>query len=420
MPANIAWTQFQMQAGQGASATPVTITATLNGASASGQLTVGESALKSLTISPSTINGGATPGAIVMLTGQAPAGGATVQLSSDSPAVNPPASVFVSPGSFSVSFPLPTSAVTANTTATITASWNGATTQGRVTLTPQPAPTSLTLSPTSVVGTGGSSFGRVTIASAQTTDTTFQLTSSHPAIAQVNNAMTIPAGTTAGGFNVFTTQVTAPTVVTISVTGGGVTQSAQLTVNPDSTSTSPTPSAVTVSPSTVTDGSPSQGTVTLSGAAPAGGLTVSFASSGSAASVPASVIVAQGATSATFAIATSAVTTSTAIVITASAGGVSRSASLTVAPQARQTQTATATLTASGRSGERVTSSPAGLSVAVGSTGSASFATGTSITLTVSNGREAIWSGACSSSGAKRKSCTFTLTANASVAANVQ
>jgi hypothetical protein len=30
MPANIAWTQFQMQAGQVASTTPVTITATLN------------------------------------------------------------------------------------------------------------------------------------------------------------------------------------------------------------------------------------------------------------------------------------------------------------------------------------------------------------------------------------------------------
>src|SRR5262249_36407530 len=53
MPANIAWTQFQMQAGQVASATPVTITASLNGASASGQLTVGDSALNSLTITPS-------------------------------------------------------------------------------------------------------------------------------------------------------------------------------------------------------------------------------------------------------------------------------------------------------------------------------------------------------------------------------
>ena len=67
-----------------------------------------------------------------------------------------------------------------------------------------------------------------------------------------------------------------------------------------------------------------------------------------------------------------------------------------------------------------MTSSPAGISVNVGRSGSASFTTGTSITLSVSNGRDAIWSGACSSGGNKRKTCTFTLNGNASVSANVQ
>ena len=83
-------------------------------------------------------------------------------------------------------------------------------------------------------------------------------------------------------------------------------------------------------------------------------------------------------------------------------------------------QTATLTVTATGRSGERVTSNPAGINVAVGSTGAASFNTGTSITLSVSNGREAIWSGACSSGGNRRRTCTFTLAASASVTANVR
>jgi hypothetical protein len=86
----------------------------------------------------------------------------------------------------------------------------------------------------------------------------------------------------------------------------------------------------------------------------------------------------------------------------------------------QQTATATLMVTASGRSGERVVSSPSGINVAVGSTGSASFAAGTSITLSVSNGRDAIWSGACSSGGNKTRTCTFTLNANASVGANVQ
>src|SRR4030095_10812301 len=105
MPANVAWTQFQMQAGQATSATASTSTASLNGKAASGTLTVQPTALKTLTISPSSITGGAQPGAIVMLTGQAPHGGAIVALSSDSAAVAPPSSVFVDAGSFSVSFP---------------------------------------------------------------------------------------------------------------------------------------------------------------------------------------------------------------------------------------------------------------------------------------------------------------------------
>ena len=83
-------------------------------------------------------------------------------------------------------------------------------------------------------------------------------------------------------------------------------------------------------------------------------------------------------------------------------------------------QTATLAVTATGRGGERVSSSPAGISVATGSSGSATFAIGTSITLSVTNGRSTIWSGACSSGGNKTPTCTFTLNGAASVTANVQ
>ena len=427
MPANIAWTQFQMQAGQVASATPVTITATLNGKSASGNLTVAPTALKSLSISPSTINGGAQAGAIVMLSGQAPAGGASVTLASNSAAVSPPPSVFVNPGSFSVSFPLQTNSVTANTSAVVTASWNGTSVQAPVTVTPQPAPASLTLDPTSTVGTGGSSFGRVTVASAQPTDTIFQLTSSHPAIAQVNNSVMVPAGAIAGGFNVFTTQVTTQTVVTISVTGGGVTKSATLTVTPDAAPPPPpaaTLSAFSVSPTSVVGGASATGTVTLASAAPAGGTVVSLSSNQpGAASVPASVTVTAGATKATFAITTFA-SAGTTVQLAATLGSTTLFAALGVtqgsAPPPPSSGTATLTVTASGRSGERITSTPAGINVTVGSSGSASFTTGTSITLKDANGRDVVWSGACSSGGNETKSCTFTLNANASVTANVQ
>jgi hypothetical protein len=86
----------------------------------------------------------------------------------------------------------------------------------------------------------------------------------------------------------------------------------------------------------------------------------------------------------------------------------------------KRLQAATLTVTATGRSGERVLSSPSGISVQVGTAGSATFNTGTSIMLSVTNGRDAIWSGACSSGGEKRRTCTFTLNGKAAVTANVQ
>jgi hypothetical protein len=177
-------------------------------------------------------------------------------------------------------------------------------------------------------------------------------------------------------------------------------------------------SAVSVSPTSVTGGDESTGTVTLTSAAPAGGAVVSLSSSDTgAAGVPAGVTIAAGATGATFTVTTSSVGAATPVTITATYDGVTRTAALTVNPPS---QAATLTVTATGRSGESVSSSPAGISVNVGSTGSASFAVGTSITLTISDGRDAVWSGACSSGGEKEKTCTFTLNGNASVTANVQ
>lgn len=157
--------------------------------------------------------------------------------------------------------------------------------------------------------------------------------------------------------------------------------------------------------------------MTLTSAAPSGGAVVSLSSNAAAATVPASVTVAAGASSATFTATTASVTASTSATISAVLAGVTRTATLTVNPPSTNV---TLTVTASGRSGERVISSPAGINVAVGSSQSTGFATGSSITLSVSNGRDAIWSGACASGGNKTKTCTFTLNGNASVSANVQ
>jgi FG-GAP-like repeat len=274
----------------------------------------------------------------------------------------------------------------------------------------------IALNPASIVG-GNTSQGTASLTSAAPSGgAVVTLSSSNTSAATVPASVTVPAGAFSATFTVSTASVTASTSLTISGTYGGATRSATLTVTP------PAPpaalSAVSVNPTSVTGAASAQGTVTLTSAAPTGGFAVSLSSSNTAAAtVPAGVSVAQGATSATFAITTSAVTASIPVTITASAGGVTRTATLTVTPPP---QTATLTVTATGRSGERVTSTPTGINVAVGSTGSASFAIGTAITLRATNERDVIWSGACSSGGNKTKTCTFSLNGNASVTANVQ
>src|SRR5467141_2196553 len=89
-------------------------------------------------------------------------------------------------------------------------------------------------------------------------------------------------------------------------------------------------SSLIPSPSNVTGGNSSTGTVTLSGAAPAGGAQVALSSNNGAASVPSSVAVPAGATSATFTVSTSPVAASTTVAISAGYGGVTKTASLTV------------------------------------------------------------------------------------------
>ena len=155
------------------------------------------------------------------------------------------------------------------------------------------------------------------------------LSSSDSTVASVPASVTVASGSsTSPTFTITTTAVAANTPVTISANYGGVTKTASLTVN------APVLSSLRLSPATVVGGhSTTRNTVTLNGAAPAGGAVVMLTSGDSTvASPPATVTVAAGSTSATFTITTTAVTSSTVVPITATFGGVTKSANLTVNP----------------------------------------------------------------------------------------
>ena len=92
--------------------------------------------------------------------------------------------------------------------------------------------------------------------------------------------------------------------------------------------------SLTLNPTSVWGGivgaNTSTGTVTLSSAAPAGGVIVTLSSSSPLAQVPAPVRVAPNATTATFTVTTSMPVGTTSVTISATVGGTTKSATLTV------------------------------------------------------------------------------------------
>ncbi len=383
-------------------------------------------ALSAIALSPTSVVGGSTAQGTVTLTSAAPPGGALVTLSSSNlSTATVPASTIVAAGATSASFSVNTVSVAIPTLATITAAFGGATRNATLTATPPPppppplAPASLFVSPATVEG-GSSAVGTIFLTlGAPAGGLVVSLTSSNTAAATVAATTTVPGGLSSSTFPVSTLVAATTRTTTITASANGISQTPTLTVNGNAAPPpAPTPSALSLFPATVQGGNTSTVTVSQTAAASAGGVVVALADNSAAASVPASLTVAAGTTSASFPVTTTAVTAAASVTISATLGTVSRSATLTVNPPGGAN--ATLTVSATGRSGERVTSSPAGINVAVGSTQSAGFASGTSITSSVSNGRDAIWSGACSSGGNKVKTCTFTITGNASVMGNVQ
>jgi hypothetical protein len=240
IPAGQAFAQFQLTLGQVAASTAATVTASYGGTSAFTVLTVDPTSLKGIGPSPNAVTGGAPGGATIALNGSAGPSGAVISLSSSSPLAVVPASVTAPAGSFFQPFTIQTSQVAVTTNVTITATWNGVSVTNVLTLLPAVPPSDWTIDVAQTTGSQGA-LARVAIAAVQTTDTTFTLTSSNPAVAFMSPIATIPAGAIAAGVLVFTNPPSVSTTVTLTVSGAGVSKSVTLTVNPFATPPPPPP-----------------------------------------------------------------------------------------------------------------------------------------------------------------------------------
>ena len=297
--------------------------------------------VSALNVSPPSVEGGNPSQGEVTLTSTAPPGGAVVSLrSSNTAAATVPTSVTIPQGSNLANFTVTTGAVSATTAVVITATHGATSRDVTLTVTPSTAPpaappllgpaNNAQLPPNqSITFSWGSVAGAATY-EIQVDDSdkfTAPLTVAQGGIAQTQFSWTFTGerrywwrvrGRTAGGTN------GAWSAVRVFEIKRGATAPP---------SGSPTLSTLSLNPTSVAGGNSSQGTVTLTAAAPSGGAVVTLSSSNAAvAAVPASVTVAGGATGASFTVTTGSVTASTSVTISAAYGGVTRAATLTVAP----------------------------------------------------------------------------------------
>ncbi len=302
-----------------------TITASYNSTSAGASLTVNPLLPTTLVVSPSSVIGTVATTGTVTLNGPAPSGGAVVTLANTNPAASVPATFTIAGGATSGSFTINTSLVSFTKTGVVKATYNGVTLTSATLSVKALQPSSITLSPTSIAG-GNNVTGKVTLnAPAPGAGVTVSL-ASNSASAVVPATVLVPGGATFQTFTITTTPVTVATIAKISGTFNAKTVSSNLTVK------GPAPKTVTLSPSSVYAGTSSLATLTMTGPAPAGGVTVPITSSNVAAAVPASVFLAAGATTITFTVTTSDVALSTSCSITATYNAVAVHGTLTVKP----------------------------------------------------------------------------------------
>ena len=194
--------------------------------------------LQSVAVNSSSIQGGATVGGTVTLSGVAPVGGAVVSLSSsNTAAVTVPPTMTVPQGVNSYVIFISTSPVTTTTNSVISGTYNGVTRTTTLTVTPPPVvptPTldSVVLDPAVVqTGTTRTSVWLYFTSITPPEGALVTLTSSDPSKVTVPATLQVPGFSSSSLFDATISSTATAGTVTISATYNGVTRSAVLTIS---------------------------------------------------------------------------------------------------------------------------------------------------------------------------------------------
>ncbi|MEO7715440.1 MAG: PA14 domain-containing protein [Capsulimonas sp.] len=297
--------------------TVITATATIGGVSKSANFTVTPPVLKTLTAA--SLVGGQPLAVKATLLGKAPAGGATIPITSNSAAVTG-GSIVIPAGATTGTISLATKIVTADTPVTLTGAYKGVTVTTSVTI--QATFQSISFAAPSGYGGVYTSVGVALYAPAPTGGVTVKLASPGSTLIPAGATITIPAGAYSAWYKVTPAPVTTDTVITATATLGSITKTASYTVKP----------AVLRSVSansTVLAGTALPVRATLLSPAPAGGVTVPISASSPSISAG-SVVIPAGALTALGSLTTKPVGADTLVTLTGTFGGVTQTASVTV------------------------------------------------------------------------------------------
>jgi hypothetical protein len=207
--------------------TTVTITATWNGASVTGQLQLDPvETPTSISLNPATTNGTLGSQGTVTVAAPAPPTGTTVSLQSSDPALaSVPSTATVGEFGTTAGFTVSTTPVSTDTGVTISATAGGVTVATTLTLVPTPPPApalaSVGVAPGSVAGGTGSTGTATLNVAAPAGGAVVALFSSNTAAAGVPASVTIPAGATSATFAVTTHALQTTTTVAIGGTFAG-------------------------------------------------------------------------------------------------------------------------------------------------------------------------------------------------------
>jgi hypothetical protein len=304
--------------------TPATLTATYNSQQVSGALTVVPGIISTFTVSPNPIVGGNNAQGKVVLSSPATSSTAVALaiVSGGSAITSMPTQVHVASGSTTVTFQIVTKAVATATAVTLSATVSSDTAQATFTVNPSSsspaAPSSVTYSASPLLG-GGTTTGKVTVASAVGIDSTVTLTvkSGASAIASIPATVVVPAGKTSATFSITTKSVASNTAVQISASTSTGTASGTLTVD------APAPVTVTFLTSPVAGGNSTQVRVVMQQVVLANTTVTLAVTSGASAvqSMPTSVVVSSGHNTVVFTLTTNTVGTGTTVKVSATANG---------------------------------------------------------------------------------------------------